>query len=60
MRADGLAALDNRSRDIFRRIVEVQGTAEGAPFSEADFLALLGLARTGIRRLVDLQKMAVS
>ncbi len=41
-------------------IVEVQGTAEGAPFSEADFLALLGLARTGIRRLVDLQKMAVS
>ncbi len=41
-------------------IVEVQGTAEGAPFSEADFLALLGLARTGIRRLIDLQKMAVS
>ena len=41
-------------------LVEVQGTAEGAPFSEADFLALLALARTGIRRLVDLQKMAVS
>ena len=41
-------------------IVEVQGTAEGAPFSEVDFLALLGLARTGIRRLIDLQKMAVS
>jgi ribonuclease PH len=41
-------------------IVEVQGTAEGAPFSEADFLGLLELARTGIRRLVDLQKMAVS
>ncbi len=40
-------------------IVEVQGTAEGAPFSEADFLALLALARAGIRRLVDLQKMAV-
>ncbi|HWT30085.1 MAG TPA: ribonuclease PH [Propylenella sp.] len=41
-------------------IVEVQGTAEGAPFSEADLMALLGLARTGIRRLTDLQKMAVS
>jgi ribonuclease PH len=40
-------------------IVEVQGTAEGAPFSEEDFLRLLGLARTGIRRLVDLQKLAV-
>jgi ribonuclease PH len=41
-------------------IVEVQGTAEGAPFSEADFLALLALARDGIRRLVDLQKLAVA
>jgi ribonuclease PH len=41
-------------------IVEIQGTAEGAPFSEEDFLALLALARDGIRRLVDLQKLAVS
>ena len=41
-------------------IVEVQGTAEGAPFSEADLMALLSLARAGIRRLIDLQKMAVS
>ena len=40
-------------------IVEVQGTAEGAPFTEEDFTALMGLARQGIRRLVDLQKMAV-
>ena len=41
-------------------LVEMQGTAEGAPFSEADFLALLALARDGIRRLVDLQKLAVA
>ena len=41
-------------------IVEVQGTAEGAPFSEEDFLGLLALARAGIRRLVDLQKLAVA
>jgi ribonuclease PH len=41
-------------------IVEVQGTAEGAPFSEEDFSKLLALARAGIKRLVDLQKMAVS
>jgi ribonuclease PH len=40
-------------------IVEIQGTAEGAPFSEADFSALLALARAGIARLVDLQKLAV-
>ncbi|MGL4242769.1 MAG: ribonuclease PH [Beijerinckiaceae bacterium] len=40
-------------------IVEVQGTAEGEPFSEEELMKLLGLARAGIGRLVDLQKMAV-
>jgi ribonuclease PH len=40
-------------------IVEIQGTAEGAPFSEADFSGLLQLARTGIAKLIDLQKLAV-
>jgi ribonuclease PH len=40
-------------------IVEVQATAEKTPFSEAEFLALLALARKGIAKLVDLQKMAV-
>ena len=40
-------------------IVEIQGTAEGKPFSEAEFTSLLALARGGIGRLVDLQKMAV-
>ncbi len=40
-------------------IVEIQGTAEGAPFSEADFSSLLQLARAGIAKLVDLQKLAV-
>ena len=40
-------------------IVEIQGTAEKTPFSEEQFLALLGLARRGISKLVDLQKLAV-
>jgi ribonuclease PH len=40
-------------------IVEIQGTAEGAPFSEPEFLGLLGMARTGIGHLVELQKLAV-
>jgi ribonuclease PH len=40
-------------------IVEVQATAEKTPFSEAELLALLALARKGIGKLVDLQKMAV-
>jgi ribonuclease PH len=41
------------------RIVEVQGTAEKEPFSEEQLLALLALARKGVAKLVDLQKMAV-
>jgi ribonuclease PH len=40
-------------------LVEVQGTAEKTPFSEEQLLALLALARKGIGKLVDLQKMAV-
>jgi ribonuclease PH len=40
-------------------LVEVQATAEKTPFSEEQLLALLGLARRGIGKLVDLQKMAV-
>ncbi len=39
-------------------IVEVQGTAEGAPFSQEQFLALLDLARGGISQLIELQKDA--
>jgi ribonuclease PH len=42
------------------RIVEVQGTAEKTPFSEEQFLGLLALARKGVGKLVDLQKMAVA
>ena len=40
-------------------IVEIQGTAERTPFSEAEFMALLALARKGVGRLVEFQKMAV-
>ncbi len=41
-------------------IVEIQATAEKTPFSEEQFLALLALARKGVGKLVDLQKMAVA
>ena len=41
-------------------IVEIQGTAEGEPFSESQFAELMGLARQGISRLVELQKLAVA
>jgi ribonuclease PH len=40
-------------------IVEIQGTAEGHPFSEEEFARLLGLARKGIGHLVELQKLAI-
>jgi len=41
-------------------IVEIQATAEKTPFSEDQLMALLALARKGIAKLVDLQKLAVT
>ena len=40
-------------------IVEVQATAEGAPFDEAGFNAMLGLARAGIAELTRRQRDAL-
>jgi ribonuclease PH len=40
-------------------LVEIQGTAEGAPFSEDELSALLKLARKGIGELIALQKQAL-
>ena len=40
-------------------LVEVQGTAEGAPFSEAQLLELLRLARLGTDQLFAAQRAAV-
>ncbi len=40
--------------------VEVQGTAEGVPFSRAEMDALLALADRGIRELVGLQRAALA
>ena len=40
-------------------IVEIQGTAEKDPFSEAQFLALMAHARTGTERLFTLQRQAL-
>jgi len=39
--------------------VEIQGTAEGKPFSRAELDALLGLAEGGIRELFDAQRNAL-
>jgi ribonuclease PH len=41
-------------------IVEIQGTAEGNPFTQQEFLDLMALARSGIDQLVDLQKKTIA
>jgi ribonuclease PH len=40
-------------------IVEIQGTAEGEPFSEEELGQLMGLAKQSISKLVELQKLTV-
>jgi ribonuclease PH len=41
------------------RFIEVQGTAEGAPFTREEMDKLLVLARVGIERLVQVQRAAL-
>lgn len=41
-------------------MVEVQGTAEGTPFSRSELDALLQLAEDGIRQLITLQRNALA
>jgi len=41
------------------RFVEVQGTAEGEPFTEAQMAAMMALARKGVSALVAAQKHAL-
>jgi ribonuclease PH len=38
------------------RLVEIQGTAEGTPFTRQELSSLIDLAETGIRQLTDLQR----
>lgn len=40
--------------------IEVQGTAEAAPFSEDDFQQMMALAKQGITDLVKVQKMSLA
>ena len=42
------------------RLVEVQGTAEGDPFSRAELDALLDLATAGVERLTSIQREALA
>ena len=41
-------------------LIEIQGTAEGAPFSRTEMDALIELAQNGIRTLIDKQRAALA
>ncbi|MEM6664747.1 MAG: ribonuclease PH, partial [Pseudomonadota bacterium] len=41
-------------------LVELQGSAEGAPFSEDEFVQMLRLARKGCEELVEVQKAVIA
>jgi len=43
-----------------RRFIEVQGTAEGMPFSRGELDELLALAEAGIAQLLDAQAMVIA
>jgi ribonuclease PH len=58
---DSVAATDmNVVMNSAGGFIEVQGTAEGAPFSDAELSAMLALARRGIADLVKVQQMALA
>jgi ribonuclease PH len=40
-------------------VVEIQGTAESAPFPQSQFTEMMGLATDGIKKLTDIQKKAL-
>lgn len=42
------------------RFIEVQGTAEREPFSQAQLDELLGLAASGIKRLIEVQRQTIA
>lgn len=41
------------------RFIEIQGTAEGAPFTDQEMSAMLELAHAGITRIINAQKGAL-
>jgi ribonuclease PH len=41
------------------RIVELQGTAEGAPFERVELDAMLVMAENGVRDLIAMQQDAI-
>jgi len=58
---DSVAAVDlNVVSDQEERLLEIQGTAEGAPFSRSELTTLLDLAATGISQLQSWQRQVLA
>lgn len=58
---DSTAETDmNVVMDASGRFIEVQGTAEGAPFSNEEMTAMLGLADQGIRQIIEAQQAVLA
>ena len=62
-RRDGLAGCDTDMNLVMTGsggLVEIQGTAEGRPFTEEQLAAMLQVGRAGIGRLIEAQKMVLA
>jgi ribonuclease PH len=58
---DSAAAVDaNFVMTESGKIIEVQGTAEGAPFSKEELMEMMNLAEKGIGELIEMQKAVLS
>jgi ribonuclease PH len=58
---DSTAETDmNVVMDSHQRFIEVQGTAEGAPFSADEMVSMLDLARTGMTQIIDAQNAVLA
>ena len=42
------------------KFIEIQGTAEEAPFAQDELTAMLALGQSGISQLIQVQKMALA
>ena len=57
---DAAAETDmNIVMDSNDKFVEIQGTAEGANFNEVQLISMLQLAKSGIRKLISIQKQVL-
>ena len=58
---DGTAQTDmNVVMDSAGGLIEVQGTAEGTPFTRMQLSAMLDLAAEGIARMIEVQRRALA